>query len=277
MLKKLAALGILYTCSALHAPETSTRDHGQRIRRQFEPIVASLPATGIIAAQPVSDEQLFSIYYPPAITSSIDESQNAVDFILDPPQYLAIVPNEPVTAGGEPGQFPVGESIASAQSWTPPVQAWLRGGPPAAALPAPPIVIPTELGHSVVAQDTIMGADQPTNDTAPVLYRRQTAESGSRQHTLHARQVQTCTMANRTGIVACRSTAVNANCTVTCAPGYYGASTRYQCRLVNGVARFVNTTAVATCLPVTLCSRYTCPGKHTQCKTRRPGCRRCRG
>jgi hypothetical protein len=218
---------------------------------------------GILSAQPeTTDETLLQVYYPSAILSSIDDGGNAVDFILDPPDYLALVPGERVTAGVEPGTFPVGESFSTSTTWGPAVQSWLRGSAPPAPpgpipVPLPPIVIPEVLNTASTPADTIIAASsEPSADnSAPFIeqfYRRRVQ--------FQARQSQTCAMAARTGFTACGTTAVNGFCVVSCAAGYYGASTKYQCILTGSVAAFRNVTTVATCLPTTLCTAHTCAG-----------------
>lgn len=224
------------------------------------------PVAGILSAQESPDSVLYTVYYPPAIVSSIDASQNAVGFILNPPDYLALVPGQAVTAGTEPGSFPAGEAISSSQSWAPSVQAWLSGVPlPPPTTPGdgpvpvpPPIVVPESLNMGSTSVDQMIQgamADPYVSaaDTAPMVeqfYRRK----------IVGRQAQACTMAARTGYTACSGTAVDAQCIISCAAGYYGASTKYQCSLVNGVPTFRNVTTVASCLPMTACSKYTCPG-----------------
>jgi hypothetical protein len=218
---------------------------------------------GLLSAQPeTTDETLLQVYYPRAVLSSIDDGGNAVDFILHPPDYLALVPGEPVTAGVEPGTFSVGESFSTSTTWGPAVQSWLRGsappGPPGPIpIPLPPIVIPEVLNTASRPPDTIIAAfsESSADNSAPFIeqfYRRRVQ--------YQARQAQACAMAARTGYTACGTTAVNGSCVVSCAAGYYGGSTKYQCILTGSVAAFQNVTTVATCLPTTLCTAHTCAG-----------------
>lgn len=242
-------------CTASKVAQTSECDRSRLLSRQASAAAFAQPAPGILAALPSADESLLSAYYPPAILNSIDQSESAVDFILSPPRYLAIAPKEPVTAGGEPGQYPIGQSIATSESWAPSVQSWLSGRSFGAPLTpaAASLTIPMELAPDANSpNDAIIAAD-PVNSDPIILNTNPLARR-------LARQAQMCTMSARTGYKTCGSTALNGMCVVSCSTGYYGGSTQYQCIQSNGVATFRNTTKVATCSPTTLCSKYTCPG-----------------